>query len=441
MAGHDGELTVMLHLHERSWLRDHANAPITAVYVVVALVLGSQGGAVGARLIGSSIASISSGSAIAILGATASGTMALTAIVFSLVLVALQVGGSAYSPRVVDILNRNTFLGHALGVFTGTFLYALLAIRTVDLGGDEGVNLSVIVVALIWVVASVVVLTLLLPQVRTLAIAVVLPALHQDAAVATARVYQRLDHDASRLAHTAPTNLVVTSELRHRGPPRYLVGFDVGRLVRCAAAADAVIVLPAAIGDAVIAGDQLAAVHGASKPINEVQLRSALWLEPQRTLDNDPAYSIRLLVDIAIRALSPAINDPTTAVSVLDEIDGVLRLLGGSALEDNVVFDEHGVVRIVRAVPSWDDFVALALTEIHQYGRDSFQVQRRLSAMLHDLAKLLPRSRRPALEQFARWRTDSQSEVLHAATSWVDAFAVDRQGLGHEILASDELQH
>jgi uncharacterized membrane protein len=430
----------MLQFHRRSWLREHANAPITAAYVVVALVLGSQGDAVGARLLGTSVALLSSASATAILGAIASGTMALTAIVFSLVLVALQVGGSAYSPRVVDILNRNTFLGHALGVFTGTFLYALLAMRTVDLGGRSGVNISVIVVAMIWLIASVTVLTLLLPQVRTLAIAVVLPALHEDAAVATTRVYRPLKRDTRHVEHAAPMNLPVSGELTHGGPPRYLIGFDVSRLVRCAAEADAVIVLPAAIGDAIITGDRLAVVLGASKRVDEATLRAALWLEPQRTLDNDPAYSIRLLVDIAIRALSPAINDPTTAVSVLDELDGVLRLLGGSALEDNVVLDERGVVRLVRAVSSWDDLVALALTEIHQYGRESFQVQRRLAAMLHDLVKLLPPSRHPALDRFARWRSESQSDLLHGAAGWMDAFALDRQGLGHEV-PLDELAH
>ncbi len=426
----------MLQLHRRSWLRDHANAPITAAYVVVALLLGAQGETIGARLLGTHIAPMSSASATAILSAIASGTMALTAIVFSLVLVALQVGGSAYSPRVVDILNRNTFLGHALGVFTGTFLYALLAIRTVDLRGGSGVNVSVIIVAMIWLVASVTALTLLLPQVRTLAIAVVLPALHEDAVVAATRVYRPLDRDARHTVETAP-NLPVSGELKHRGPPRYFVGFDVRRLVRCASEADAVIALPAAIGDAVIAGDRLAIVLGASKPVDEATLRAALWLEPQRTLDNDPAYSIRLLVDIAIRALSPAVNDPTTAVSVLDELDGVLRLLGGSALEDNVVLDERGVVRLVRAVSSWDDLVALALTEIHQYGRESFQVQRRLAAMLHDLVKLSPPERHAALDRFARWRSDSQSDVLNGATGWMDAFAVDRQGLGHEVPPED----
>jgi uncharacterized membrane protein len=425
---------VTLKLQRRSWLHEHASAPITAAYVAVALVLGAEGSSVGARVFGASaVSSVSSGSATAILASIASGTMALTAIVFSLVLVALQVGGSAYSPRIVDLLSRNTFLGHALGIFTGTFMYALLAIRTVDMAGAEGVDISVIAVAVLWLLASIVMLTLLLPQVRTLSIAVVLPTLHRAAAKATERVYRP---GAAGSMQAMPPDLPVTGELLHRGEPCYLVGFDVRRLTRVAAAANAVVVLRAAIGDAIIAGDRIAVVLGASKPIAEAQLRRVLWLQPQRTLENDPAYCIRLLVDIAIRALSPAVNDPTTAVSVLHELDGLLRRLGRTDLEDNIVLDERGVVRIIRAVSTWDDLVALALTEIHQYGRDSFQVQRRLAAMLHDLPALLPPSRRPAIERFRRWQTDSQSDVLHAAAGWTDAFAFDRQGLGHEVPAT-----
>ena len=421
-------------LRRRSWLREHASAAITAAYVAIALGFGAQGSNVGARLFTtSSVSSVSSASATAILASIASGTMALTAIVFSLVFVALQVGGTAYSPRVVDILSRNTFLGHALGIFTGTFMYALLAIRTVDIAGGAGVDISVIFVALLWLVASIVVLTLLLPHVRTLSIAVVLPALHRSASVAAAGAYRPGEAGTMQ---APPPNLPITGELVHRGEPCYLVGFDVQRLVRLATEANAVVVLPAAIGDAIITGDRVAIVRGASRPIADARLRSALWLRPQRTLDNDPAYSIRLLVDIAIRALSPAVNDPTTAVTVLDELDGLLRMLGTSDLETNVVLDKRGVVRIVRAVPSWDDLVALALTEIHQYGRDSFQVQRRLAAMLHDLFTLLPATRRPAIVRFGRWRMDSQSDVLHAATDWTDAFAFDRQGLGHEVPAT-----
>ena len=402
----------MLRLHRPRWSQKSAKAPVALVYVVVALVLGFRGAELGANTLGvGRHSSIASDSAVSILSSIASGTMVLTGIVFALVLVALQVVGSSYSPRIVDLLNRNRFLGHALGVFTGTFIYALLAIRTVDLQGGPGLNTTVVVVSLVWLIASVVFLSLLLPQIKTVSITFVLPALHKLATTAIARVYKRVSFSTLHVAERTPVDLAPpTGEHHHRGEPRYLVGYDVERLVRWASETDAVVVIPVAIGDVVIDGDQVAVVHGGSTPMPEAQLRRALWFFLQRMPENDPAYSIRLLVDVAVRALSPAVNDPTTAVYVLDELDGLLRTLGNCALEEDVVRDRHGVVRVVRAVPSWDELVALALTEIQEYGRDSSEVQRRFDTLIQDLVTRLPADRRPAIERFARWR-DSQPRV------------------------------
>jgi uncharacterized membrane protein len=423
----------------RGWLREHAMASIAAAYVVGALLLGAKGASLGARLLGNIASAMSSASAVAILAAIASGMMALTAIVFSLVFSAMQISGASYSPRLVRVLGRRRMLGHALGLFTGTFLYALLAIRTVDLAGRSGTNLSVVIVALLWLLASVAALVLLIPHLRSLSIEDVLTTLYGHAADAAARVYAPAPHGAPAAAQAPAPDLPVTSVVLHAGRPLYLVGLDVRHLMRCAADAGAVVVVPPAIGDAVIAGDRLAVVLGASRPVAEARLRDGFWLGPDRTIDNDPCFAIRLLVDVAIRALSPAVNDPTTAVSVLDELDGLLRLLGQRRLEDHRMTDDHGVVRLVCAAPSWDDVVVLALTEIHQYGRDSFQVQRRLAALLRDVSEVLPAHRRAAIDRFARWRAASRSEVLHAAEAWADASACDRQGLGHPLPAFDAL--
>jgi uncharacterized membrane protein len=429
----DASMTRFVH---RSWLREHAMAPITAAYVVGALLLGAKGASLCAWVFGDVASPISSASAIAILSAIASGTMALTAIVFSFVFIAIQISGASFSLRLTRVLGRTPFLAHALGLFTGTFVYALLAIRTVDLAGRSGINVAIVIVAFLWLLASVAALVLLIPRIRGLSIGLVLTTLYDQAADAAARVYPPAQNGAPPPAEPAPaSDLPVTGTLRHAGRPRYLLGLDVAHLMRCAVDAGAVVMIPPAIGDAVIAGDRLAVVLGAAHPLAEARLRDGFWLGPEREIDNDPAYAIRLLVDIAIRALSPAVNDPTTAVSVLDEIDGLLRLLGRRRLEDNQVTDDHGVVRLVRAVASWDVVVALALTEIQQYGRDSFQVQRRLAMLLRDVSEALPVHRRAALDRFAHWRAANPSEALHTAEAWADAFASDRQGLGHPVRA------
>lgn len=418
----------------RGWRHANAGAWITTGYVLVALVAGAES-PVGTLLLGHGISPISSASAVAILSAIASGMMALTAIVFSLVFVAVQLGNTSYSPRLLAVIGEDRFLAHSLGIFAGTFLYALMAIRSVDVVGGPGINVSVIAIAFVWLLASIVVLVCLLPRIRGLSIGEVLIGLQRSACSVAARVYPVELDAAGRSPAPPPASpaaaIPVTHVISYEGAPKYLVGLDIEGLVQCASEADAEVMLPIAIGDAVMGGDRLAIVYGGARPVNERKVREAIWLAGERAIHNDPAYAIRLLVDIAIRALSPAVNDPTTAVNVLVELDGLLRLIGRRRLEDNHSRDAQGVVRLVRVVPSWEDLVALALTEIHQYGREAYQVQRRLSTMLRDLPEVLPPERRPVLERFARWRVHSLQSVLDAAQGWIDPSAIDRQGIGH----------
>jgi uncharacterized membrane protein len=397
----------------RGWLHEHIGVSVTTLWIVFSFVIGLDGEQATAALFGNTVSSISSASATAILSAIAAGMMALTAIVFSLVFVALQMGGTLYSPRIVLVYARTSVLANALGIFIGTFIYALLAIRTIDIVGGPGINGSVVLTAFAWLLASVLAMVLLIPRIRSLSIADVLTMLYRHCTWAARRVHCAGSRER---VHLAPATQVVL----HEGRVEYLVGLDVARLVRLASEASAVVSIAPAIGDALNDGDRVVTVHGGSRKISERALRSALWLGRNRTVDNDPAFSIRLLVDIAIRALSPAVNDPTTAVSVLDELDGLLRVLARLPLEDRVDCDADGELRLIRAVPSWDDYVTLALTEIAQYGQDSSQVQRRLAALLRDLRSVLPEHRRAAFDRFARFR----------------ASASDKQGLGHRLSVS-----
>jgi uncharacterized membrane protein len=115
---------------------------------------------------------------------------------------------------------------------------------------------------------------------------------------------------------------------------------------------------------------------------------------PDRTPEQDPRFAFRILVDVANKALSPAINDPTTAVLALDQIDHLL-LCRGRRLDEGVVRDPDGRPRVLDGTPDWPDFVTLAVTEIRQYGEWSLQVACRLWAMLEHLTAALPETRCP----------------------------------------------
>jgi uncharacterized membrane protein len=125
-------------------------------------------------------------------------------------------------------------------------------------------------------------------------------------------------------------------------------------------------------------------------------------LGPERTLEQDPRFAFRIIVDIASKALSPAINDPSTAVLALDQLHRLLRWVGGRKLLTGSQTDSAGAVRLIFSTPKWEDFVWLGTAEIRHYGADSIRVCQRLFSMLQYLIQILPEARRPPLELHLR---------------------------------------
>src|SRR5262249_9488918 len=150
----------------------------------------------------------------------------------------------------------------------------------------------------------------------------------------------------------------------------------------------------------------------------------------ERTFEQDPKYAIRLLVDIAIRALSPAINDPTTAVQALDQIGDLLIRLGRRRLDIGSFADEQGVLRLVVRFPRWEDFLRLSFDEICSNGAGSIQVMRRMKALLADLTVAVADDRRPALRAWQERLSRAIAGAFPDRDEQRDASVADRQGLG-----------
>jgi uncharacterized membrane protein len=147
-------------------------------------------------------------------------------------------------------------------------------------------------------------------------------------------------------------------------------------------------------------------------------------------MEQDPAYGVRLLVDIALRALSPAINDPTSAVQALDQLDDVLHRLARRSLGDGRLLDDSGRVLVRFPAPRWDAFVALAIDEIIVYGAGSIQVTRRLRALLDDLMASAPPSRRPPVSARIATLQRAIRGALADETIAAEAMEPDHQGIG-----------
>jgi len=216
----------------------------------------------------------------------------------------------------------------------------------------------------------------------------------------------------------------------HHGPPRSVQAVDMEALVKLAETSDGVIEMTAAVGDTVLELMPLLHVFGAGQTIDESKLRDAIELGDERTFEQDPKYAIRLLVDIAIRALSPAVNDPTTAVQALDQIGDLLLRLGKRRLEIGDFRDGSGKIRLVIPFPAWEDFVRLALDEILFCGANSIQVMRRMNALVSDLIRVVPEERRAVLKY---WQVRLKSSIVRSFADEqdkLDASVADRQGLG-----------
>ena len=146
-------------------------------------------------------------------------------------------------------------------------------------------------------------------------------------------------------------------------------------------------------------------------------------------MEQDPLFGFRILVDIGLKALSPAINDPTTAVVALDQIHRLLRALGKRHLRGEEYADDSGRRRVILRTPNWEDFVHLTCTEIRSCGAGNVQVARRLRAMLEDLCRSLPQRRHAALRA-ELYSLDRVIESLYALPEDLAlARIADSQGL------------
>jgi uncharacterized membrane protein len=150
----------------------------------------------------------------------------------------------------------------------------------------------------------------------------------------------------------------------------------------------------------------------------------------ERTMAQDPAFGFRQLVDIAERALSPAINDPTTAVQAIDRIHDLLRRVARRPAATGVHADADGVPRLVVPVPSWNDLLHLGCDEIRQYGAGSLQVCRRLHAMFEDLLTVTDPGRAEAVRAQVALLDRAVARAFVDPEDRAAAGCPDRQGVG-----------
>ena len=373
-----------------------------------------------------------------VLSSIAAGMMALTAIVFSLAFLFVQFGSSAYSPRLVSLFTTSRVVTNALGIFTGTFVFALVGLLLITPSRPPLMAWFVALASMFWLLASIFMFLLLVQRINHLTISNVLHMVGERGRAVIESMFPLLDvngvwadPNGGPTSPTPPAEFPpITQTVRYTGGPAAIMEIHPQMLVEQARLADGVIEIKYAVGDVVTDGSEVLHVRGGKRKLSESALRLGIALGFERTIEQDPKYALRLLVDVGIKALSPAVNDPTTAVMALNEIDDLIGRIGRRQLDVGYVRDKSNALRLVYPTPTWEDLLSLAIDEIRFYGANSFQVMRRLRALLADLKQVVPPERRAAIEQQERRIEATVRRTYVDAADLYEAQQTDRQGIG-----------
>jgi uncharacterized membrane protein len=346
------------------------------------------------------------GTAITVTTVISSSMLSFLAVVFSITLVALQLASQQFSPRVVRTFERSPLSKVALSLFIATFAYSLVLLTKALRTDLEQIPIASVLVAILLVFASLIVFVAFLRSIL---------------------VMMRLANTISKIAHE--THQAISYEfpaersyvlcqaeplgkpdqvIAYERPPRRLFttryaqgvlqAIAIVNLVQFARRHGCVLRVIPQHGDYVIQGDPMVEVYGNSG-LKAEEVLAAFEVEPERTVNQDPAYGVRILVDIALQALSPAVNAPTTATQVIYRLVNLLAIIAQKPAPTGLFADHEGQLRLVRPTRTWEDYVDLAFSEIRFYGADQPQPARQLSRALDYLLEKAPDGCQAALER------------------------------------------
>ena len=323
-----------------------------------------------------------------LLSTIAAAILSMSTLVLSVTIVALQLASQQFSPRVMRTFFRDRGTKVAIGMLLGTFVYSIVVLRAVvpstDALGQFVPSVAVSGAFLLTLVA----LGVFIYYINHVAHAIRVVHIIESVAIETRETIDELIGAGTIPDPTAlpagPPDVLLANPLG----PGMVTDVDNAGLVELAKEHHCCIGVVPYVGDFVPSGAPLARVWfdpGHDSAPTEGAIRTNVALSRERTMGQDVAFGFRQLVDIAEKALSPGINDPTTAIQALDQIHDLLRRLATAEYPTGYYVDDAGALRAMRPTHRWEDYLDLALTEVRQYGAGSIQVQRRLSALLDDL--------------------------------------------------------
>ncbi len=409
---------IRLYVRNSLWILPTLSI-VTALLSVVALARIET--AMGVRT------SLSPDTARTILNTIAASTFTLLVLVSSAMLLAVQLSSAQLSPRIISMIYRMPHGKLAFTAFVFTFTFAVSTLAHIE----QTVPAVTSYIAAYLFLVNVALFVFFVDMLgKTLRPSSALRKVGLAGREVIRSVYPSLRAERANLPEPFKVPRGFTPRIVENAADGALLAVHIDGLIKKATKTNCVIELAPQVGDFIAGGDPLFRIFGEAADLTDHDLRSSVAIGHERTLDQDPMFAFRIIVDIASKALSPAINDPTTAVLAIDQIHHLLRDIGKRYLAEGHEHDSEGQLRLIYRTPEWEDFVQLGTTEIRQYGRDSIQVQRRLRAMLEDLIETLPTHRHGILQKELALLGSSLKRAFPDLDDQMLAESGDVQGIG-----------
>lgn len=354
-------------------------------------------------------------------------TLSFLVFAFGSLLVAIQVASGQLTPRIIAAtLLRDNPIRLTVGLLIFTLLFCTGALARLGTGAHHGVAAIGGLLGFSTILAF---LYLIDHAARLLRPVSVVWLVGEQGRAVIESVYpesaRKSGLQPKQKQDPRPTQVIL-----HEGRSAIVLAVNLRRLVDLAERRNSLIELVPRVGDFVASGDPLFRVEDGASNVDDRALRATVAFGPERTIEQDSTFAFRIIVDVAVKALSKAINDPTTAVLAIDQLQRLLRIVGNRHLQDAEIRGRSGQIRVIFHTPNWDDFVQLTFSEIRLYGAENFQIARRLRSMIESLMQSLPEYRRPALVGQLGLLDRSIEKLYTLPEDLALARTPDAQGLG-----------
>ena len=367
-------------------------------------------------------------SARALLTTIASSMITVTSIAFSITVVALSLASSQFGPRLIRNFMMDIGTQCVLGFFVSTFIYCLLIIQATKSFDDQNFvpGLSILTSVILAVLGVGVLIYFIHHVARAIQADNVIDNVYRELNEIIERLFPKEHSDNTpQLSGDGPNFSQVYSNRRTVFSPGsgYVQTLDIANLQKLAQECDMALDVQHMPGDFVIRNAPLgtAYFHGSSPACEPDKITELIRLGAHRTPIQDTEFAIRQLVEIAVRALSPGINDPYSAVTVVDKLSGVLCGLTSKTFPPTLYEDPLGVIRLQCKPVVFTGLGEAAFNQIRQYSKTSLAVTIRL---LEGLISILQFSQTSEHRQFVRQQAamieQIQSELPLGAQDWQD---------------------